>query len=80
MMVRTSLENIGVNLSDDTRRISRQMLTNFNVSQLQVLVKQFHKHIKDFNEVLVKSLMERDELHLSQDLMLTDIENITCYM
>lgn len=79
-MVRTSLENIGVNLSDDTRRISRQMLTNFNVSQLQVLVKQFHKHIKDFNEVLVKSLMERDELHLSQDLMLTDIENITCYM
>lgn len=80
MMVRTSLENIGVNLSDDTRRISRQMLTNLNVSQLQVLVKQFHKHIKDFNEVLVKSLMERDELHLSQDLMLTDIENITCYM
>lgn len=79
-MVRTSLENIGVNLSDDTRRISRQMLTNLNVSQLQVLVKQFHKHIKDFNEVLVKSLMERDELHLSQDLMLTDIENITCYM
>lgn len=80
MMVRESLESIGVNLTVDTRRISRQMLTNLNVSQLQVLLDQFHKHIEDFNELLVKRLMERDELHLNQDLMLTDIENLTCYM
>lgn len=78
--MRESLESIGIQPSAGTRRMSRQMLTDLNIAQLQILVNQMHNHIEDLNEVLVKHLMDRDELHLHQDSMLAHIEELTHYM
>jgi Schwannomin-interacting protein 1. len=36
--------------------------------------------ISDLNEKLVRYLMERDELHMTQDSMLVDIEDLTRYL
>lgn len=37
-------------------------------------------HFPALNEGLVKYLMERDELHMTQDSMLVDIEDVTRYL
>lgn len=79
-LLRESLESIGVHLNADTRRMSRQMLTNLHVSQLQMLVNQLNNHIVDLNEVLVTYLIERDELHVNQDSRLADIEKLSHYL
>ena len=34
-------------------------------------------YIVDLNEELVQMLMERDELHMEQDSMLVDVEDLT---
>lgn len=34
----------------------------------------------DLNESLVRFLMERDDLHMEQDSMLVDIEDLTRYL
>ena len=34
-------------------------------------------YIADLNEELVQMLMERDELHMEQDSMLVDVEDLT---
>ncbi len=36
--------------------------------------------ILDLNEQLMKMLMERDELHMSRDSLLVDIEDLTTYL
>lgn len=64
----------------DKRRLSRQLLTDMNIAQLQILVNNLHTHIEELNESLVNYLMERDDLHVSQDTMLVDIEELTRYM
>lgn len=60
--------------------MSRLMLTDMNVAQLQVIVNEFHTQIERLNENLVQYLMERDDLHMSQDSMLVDIEDLTRYL
>lgn len=46
-MVRNTLEKIGVGLPPDRRRrMSRQLLTEINVTQLQVIVNDLHSHIE----------------------------------
>ena len=60
--------------------MSRQMLTDMNIAQLQIIVNDLHTHIEKLNESLVQFLMERDELHMSQDSMLVDIEDLTRYL
>lgn len=45
-MVRNSLEKVGLLLSPDRRRVSRQLLTDLNVAQLQVIVNDLHTHIE----------------------------------
>ncbi|MPC12169.1 Schwannomin-interacting protein 1 [Portunus trituberculatus] len=68
---------IGVPFPDSKRRISRQILTDMNVAQLQVIVNDLHTQIESLNEDLVTFLMERDDLHMEQDSMLVDIEDLT---
>lgn len=79
-LIRNSVEKVGVVLAPEKRRVSRQILTDMNIAQLQVIVNDLHSHIELLNEGLVKHLLERDELHMSQDSMLVDIEDMTKYL
>ncbi|XP_044752738.1 general transcriptional corepressor trfA isoform X2 [Coccinella septempunctata] len=79
-MVRHSLEKVGIPFPEDKRRLSRQILTEMNVAQLQVIVNDLHTQIETLNENLVKFLMHRDDLHMEQDSMLVDIEDLTRYL
>lgn len=79
-MVRNSLEKVGIPFPEEKRRLSRQILTEMNVAQLQVIVNDLHTQIETLNENLVKFLMNRDDLHMEQDSMLVDIEDLTRYL
>ncbi|CAH0556421.1 unnamed protein product [Brassicogethes aeneus] len=79
-MVRHSLEKVGIPFPEEKRRLSRQILTEMNVAQLQVIVNDLHTQIETLNENLVKYLMDRDDLHMEQDSMLVDIEDLTRYL
>ncbi|XP_050295779.1 uncharacterized protein LOC126735738 [Anthonomus grandis grandis] len=79
-MVRNSLEKVGIPFPEEKRRLSRQILTDMNVAQLQVIVNDLHTQIETLNEQLVKFLMNRDDLHMEQDSMLVDIEDLTRYL
>lgn len=79
-IIRNSLEKVGISFPADKRRVSRQMLTDMNIAQLQIIVNDFHSQIERLNENLVRYLMDRDDLHMSQDSMLVDIEDLTRYL
>ncbi|KAL0273902.1 UNVERIFIED_CONTAM: hypothetical protein PYX00_006469 [Menopon gallinae] len=79
-MVRNSLEKVGIPFPHDRRRLSRQILTEMNIAQLQVIVNDLHTQIEKLNESLVKFLIGRDDLHMEQDSMLVDIEDLTRYL
>jgi len=66
-LVRHSLEKVGVPFPWDCRRLSRQILTELNVAQLQVIVNDLHTQIEGLNEELVKMLLKRDDGHMEQD-------------
>ncbi|XP_068621264.1 schwannomin-interacting protein 1 homolog isoform X2 [Battus philenor] len=78
-MLRHSMEKANAPLAPDRRRVSRQLLTDMNIAQLQVIVNELHSQIETLNDTLVKLLMARDELHMGQDSMLVDIEDLTRY-
>ncbi|XP_013785170.1 schwannomin-interacting protein 1-like, partial [Limulus polyphemus] len=71
---------IGIILPDGCHRLSRQILTDMNLAQLQVIVNDLHTQIENLNEELVQLLLERDDLHMQQDSMLVDIEDLTRYL
>ncbi|XP_012550038.2 schwannomin-interacting protein 1 homolog isoform X2 [Bombyx mori] len=79
-MLRRSMEKASAPLAADRRRVSRQLLTDMNIAQLQVIVNELHSQIESLNDSLVKLLMARDELHMGQDSMLVDIEDLTRYL
>lgn len=79
-IIRGSLERVGVVMAPEKRRVSRQILTDMNIAQLQVVVNELHTQIEDLNDSLVHYLMERDELHMGQDSMLVDIEDISRFL
>ncbi|KAL4712818.1 hypothetical protein ACJJTC_011888 [Scirpophaga incertulas] len=79
-MLRRSMEKANAPLAADRRRVSRQLLTDMNIAQLQVIVNELHSQIESLNDSLVKMLMARDELHMGQDSMLVDIEDLTRYL
>ncbi|XP_055850962.1 probable serine/threonine-protein kinase DDB_G0282963 [Episyrphus balteatus] len=79
-IIRGSLEKVGVIMAPEKRRVSRQMLTDMNIAQLQIIVNDLHTQIEDLNDSLVHYLMERDELHMGQDSMLVDIEDISRFL
>lgn len=67
-------------MAEAKRRVSRQLLTGLSVSQLRVIMNAFNKEIEKLNEGLVQMLMQRDELHMTQDSMLVDVEDLTRYL
>ncbi|XP_061385765.1 schwannomin-interacting protein 1 homolog isoform X3 [Danaus plexippus] len=79
-MLRRSMEKANAPLAADRRRVSRHLLTDMNIAQLQVIVNELHSQIESLNDALVKFLMARDELHMGQDSMLVDIEDLTRYL
>ncbi|XP_059479858.1 schwannomin-interacting protein 1 [Neocloeon triangulifer] len=79
-LLKKSLKKVGVNFPPERRRVSRQLLTDLNVTQLQVLVNDLHTLIEGLNEDLVQMLMERDDLHMEQDSRLVDIEDLNRYL
>ncbi|XP_067306021.1 schwannomin-interacting protein 1 isoform X2 [Pseudorasbora parva] len=52
-------------------------LRDMTHGQLQVIVNDLHSQIEGLNEELVQLLLMRDELHMEQDAMLVDIEDLT---
>ncbi|XP_067898258.1 schwannomin-interacting protein 1 isoform X2 [Heterodontus francisci] len=52
-------------------------LRDMTIGQLQVIVNDLHSQIESLNEELVQLLVIRDELHMEQDAMLVDIEDLT---
>lgn len=71
---------VGVQLGEDRRRLSRVLLTELNVAQLQVVANDLHARIAALNEALVEGLLRRDDLHMEQDSMLVDVEDLTRYL
>jgi hypothetical protein len=53
---------------------SQKLLRTMNVTQLQIVINEIYEFRGFLNEKLVKSLVERDELLLTRDAMLTKIE------
>ena len=72
-----NLLGITLNASKKKCKLNRQILTNLNIAQLQVILNFLLSKIENLNEKLVDYLMVRDELVMEQDSLLTDIEDIT---
>ncbi|XP_050068929.1 schwannomin-interacting protein 1 [Anopheles maculipalpis] len=79
-VIHTAVEKAGLSLAPDKRRLSRYYLTRLNVHQLQTILTELQGHAEVLNEELVELLMERDELHISQDATLIDIEDLSRYL
>lgn len=58
------------------RRLNRTQLSKMNCTALQIIVNELHSKIEALNEDLVKYLIEKDSLHMEQDSMLVDIEDL----
>ncbi|XP_029471036.1 schwannomin-interacting protein 1 isoform X2 [Rhinatrema bivittatum] len=59
------------------RSLKPSDLRDMTIGQLQVIVNDLHSQIESLNEELVQLLLIRDELHMEQDAMLVDIEDLT---
>lgn len=73
-------EIVGLPFPDGKTYLNHSTLKDMNVAQLQVIVNDLHSQIESLNEDLVKFLLERDDLHMEQDSMLVDIEDLTRYL
>ncbi|CAG0915077.1 unnamed protein product [Notodromas monacha] len=62
------------------RRLSRSLLRRLTVAELDSIHTSLAMEIKRLNEELVTSLMQRDELCMTQDSMLVDLEDLTRFM
>uniref|UniRef100_A0A3B3ULW0 Schwannomin interacting protein 1 n=1 Tax=Poecilia latipinna TaxID=48699 RepID=A0A3B3ULW0_9TELE len=52
-------------------------MRDMSLGQLQVITNDLHSQIQNLNEELVQLLLMRDELHVEQDAMLVDVEDLT---
>ncbi|XP_041751768.1 schwannomin-interacting protein 1-like isoform X2 [Coregonus clupeaformis] len=59
------------------RSLRRGDMKDMSLGQLQVITNDLHSQIQSLNEELVQLLLMRDELHVEQDAMLVDIEDLT---
>ncbi|XP_028297126.1 schwannomin-interacting protein 1-like isoform X3 [Gouania willdenowi] len=59
------------------RNLRRGGMRHMNLGQLQVITNDLHSQIQSLNEELVQLLVMRDELHVEQDAMLVDVEDLT---
>lgn len=64
-------------LDDTKKKLTPRTLSNLNLAQLQVIFNDLHTQIENYNELLLKHLEERDDLHMEQDAKLVDIEDLT---
>ena len=71
---------MGVVLGEDRRRLTRALLTELKLEQLQTLADELHARIATLNDSLVEGLLRRDELLMEQDSMLVDVEDLTRYL
>ncbi|KAG8199522.1 hypothetical protein JTE90_009367 [Oedothorax gibbosus] len=71
---------VGLPFPDGKNLLTYHALVAMNVAQLQVIVNDLHSQIETLNEDLVKFLLNRDDLHMEQDSMLVDIEDLTRYL
>ncbi len=60
-----------------SRKFSRHALSGLKVTRLQVILNMLRSCVEDLNERLMRLLIERDELVMEQDALLTDIQDIT---
>uniref|UniRef100_A0AAG5CUK7 Schwannomin interacting protein 1 C-terminal domain-containing protein n=1 Tax=Anopheles atroparvus TaxID=41427 RepID=A0AAG5CUK7_ANOAO len=79
-VIHTAVEKAGHCLAADKRRLSRYYLTRLNVPKLRTILLELQCHAEVLNEELVQLLMERDELHISQDATLIEIEDLSRYL
>ncbi|XP_036841604.1 schwannomin-interacting protein 1 isoform X1 [Oncorhynchus mykiss] len=61
------------------RSLRRGDMRDMSLGQLQVITNDLHSQIQSLNEELVQLLLMRDELHVEQDAMLVDVEDMTRY-
>ncbi|KAF3858315.1 hypothetical protein F7725_011516 [Dissostichus mawsoni] len=66
-----------INESLMKRNLRRGDMRDMSLGQLQVITNDLHSQIQSLNEELVQLLLMRDELHVEQDAMLVDIEDLT---
>ncbi|XP_041697711.1 schwannomin-interacting protein 1 isoform X2 [Coregonus clupeaformis] len=59
------------------RSLRRGDMRDMSLGQLQVITNDLHSQIQSLNEELVQLLLMRDELHVEQDAMLVDVEDLT---
>ncbi|XP_067109761.1 schwannomin-interacting protein 1-like [Osmerus mordax] len=59
------------------RRLRHVDMRDMSLGHLQVITNDMHSQIQSLNEELVKLLLVRDELHMEQDAMLVNIEDLT---
>uniref|UniRef100_A0A665TPR6 Zgc:153615 n=1 Tax=Echeneis naucrates TaxID=173247 RepID=A0A665TPR6_ECHNA len=59
------------------RNLRQGDMRDMSLGQLQVITNDLHSQIQSLNEELVQLLLMRDELHVEQDAMLVDIEDLT---
>uniref|UniRef100_UPI00358DE749 schwannomin-interacting protein 1 isoform X4 n=1 Tax=Myxine glutinosa TaxID=7769 RepID=UPI00358DE749 len=70
-----NLQHISENLMKHSLKTAD--LEDMTIGQLQVIVNDLHSQIENLNEELMQLLLVRDELHMEQDAMLVDIEDLT---
>ncbi|XP_058454596.1 uncharacterized protein LOC131432380 [Malaya genurostris] len=78
-IIRTAVKKTGALMQQDKKRVSRQFLMNLKNVQLQVIVDDLQRYIGRLNDELVQLLMQRDELQMSQDATLIDIDDLSLY-
>lgn len=71
---------VGFTFPEGWCKLDGEILNNMNLAQIQVIVNDLHSQIENLNEELVRLLLERDDLHMEQDSMLVDIEDLTQHL
>ncbi|OWA53704.1 hypothetical protein BV898_18126 [Hypsibius exemplaris] len=66
-----------INLPHGRTRLDRPFLSDMPVSHLQIILNDLLEQIESLNDGLVRSLEERDELHMEQDSKLVDIDDLS---
>uniref|UniRef100_A0A915IZR2 Schwannomin interacting protein 1 C-terminal domain-containing protein n=1 Tax=Romanomermis culicivorax TaxID=13658 RepID=A0A915IZR2_ROMCU len=65
---------VGVTLGK--RKLTRPQLSKMCITQLLIIINDLHARIQSYNEELVHLLIERDTLHMEQDSMLVDVQDL----
>ncbi|KAG5674725.1 hypothetical protein PVAND_004677 [Polypedilum vanderplanki] len=74
IFINSTLQKVKKEQPQPITHLSRKLLATMNVTQLQIVINEIHTFIESLNEMLVKSLVERDELLSKRDAMLIAIE------